>query len=617
MSPALIFTVWIIRLTLVTSVWNSPGSLLANSCKYCAVGEHNNTLFLIGGQVDGMEPITEYQFSTTHALNFISQNLVNLTLDLYGYGQTYTQQDEMVYMLYPTDGIQPSSITKIATFNMKTHQLTDNWMELTLQTKVDYYGCLASFANYLYIAGGAARWGPTHATLQILDLTTYEWIQNAPSLQDARSSSSCLVHNNILWIFGGAVIGGDKVQTNERINIIDITQNTWNYTAPLTIGITGSRAAVLKDMIYIIGGTHAGSNQQRWDVHVLDTNTETMSVSAELLAYPIIFCSVYVLNDIIYVFGGTSYGSYSDKWMYYTLPTVAPTTEPTSATPTSSPIPGPTYTPTPEPTTTANPSKTPTADPVTKDSAVNPKTSASNAIESSISPQIVNRKNPTPEPDTVVLNLLLGAFVSIAIIVVLYVLLNCYFHRKKKMKEHVVDLVVEHVDGQVQHEMMNTHVSQLIQQEMDFERDLVVSWITNAVKLPQYVDMFVSQGYDCMRAIQAIRTRDELTSLGVKLPGHQILILAEIDKIQGTEFMTKGQTKGNARISQSENNEDPSLEKMQGTVEGVYNDNGNKADKQLTVEGDVGYQTQRCTDFEQHTGADRLLWENPTHGFIS
>eukprot|EP01084_Bolivina_argentea_P158238 275670_1 len=78
------------------------------------------------------------------------------------------------------------------------------------------------------------------------------------------------------------------------------------------------------------------------------------------------------------------------------------------------------------------------------------------------------------------------------------------------------------------------------QVEVDFERDLVMQWLIHTVKLPQYAETFFGQGYEDMRAIQAINSREQLARCGIKLDGHQTLIMAEIAALQGAQFGTRG-----------------------------------------------------------------------------
>eukprot|EP01083_Nonionella_stella_P030586 83837_1 len=76
------------------------------------------------------------------------------------------------------------------------------------------------------------------------------------------------------------------------------------------------------------------------------------------------------------------------------------------------------------------------------------------------------------------------------------------------------------------------------QEEIDHERHLVVQWLRYTVKLPQYTDMFLTNGFDNMRAIQAIKSKEELARCGIEMRGHQTLILAEIYKARAVASNT-------------------------------------------------------------------------------
>eukprot|EP01083_Nonionella_stella_P090281 252238_1 len=70
----------------------------------------------------------------------------------------------------------------------------------------------------------------------------------------------------------------------------------------------------------------------------------------------------------------------------------------------------------------------------------------------------------------------------------------------------------------------------------NLDEDLVISWLTETVRLPQYAQLFVDQGYDSMRAVQRIQGKSELCALGVEVAGHQTLIEREIKEIQDIDF---------------------------------------------------------------------------------
>eukprot|EP01083_Nonionella_stella_P039971 108702_1 len=101
------------------------------------------------------------------------------------------------------------------------------------------------------------------------------------------------------------------------------------------------------------------------------------------------------------------------------------------------------------------------------------------------------------------------------------------------------DTAAMHKDVQTNVVPVNSGGWTVPQAEIDFERDLVVQWLRHTVKLPQYTQNLFNEGYDNMRAVQAINSRQELARCGIKPSGHQTLILSEIAGLQGTQFGTK------------------------------------------------------------------------------
>eukprot|EP01083_Nonionella_stella_P271075 918241_1 len=68
----------------------------------------------------------------------------------------------------------------------------------------------------------------------------------------------------------------------------------------------------------------------------------------------------------------------------------------------------------------------------------------------------------------------------------------------------------------------------------DFDRSLLVSWLENEVKLPQYLSKFLTNGYDNLRAIKMITNESQLANIGITKLGHQMLILEAIRKVDLT-----------------------------------------------------------------------------------
>ena len=58
-------------------------------------------------------------------------------------------------------------------------------------------------------------------------------------------------------------------------------------------------------------------------------------------------------------------------------------------------------------------------------------------------------------------------------------------------------------------------------------------WMISVVKLPQYLDVFIENGFDDLSLIQMMRSND-LEDLGIDKKGHRLKIMREIDKLTGS-----------------------------------------------------------------------------------
>merc|ERR1712242_694928 len=59
----------------------------------------------------------------------------------------------------------------------------------------------------------------------------------------------------------------------------------------------------------------------------------------------------------------------------------------------------------------------------------------------------------------------------------------------------------------------------------------VQEWLKNKVKLPQYFQVFMLQGFDELEAIKDV-TKDDLVAMGIDKVGHQRKILKQTELIQ-------------------------------------------------------------------------------------
>eukprot|EP01083_Nonionella_stella_P250582 865392_1 len=78
---------------------------------------------------------------------------------------------------------------------------------------------------------------------------------------------------------------------------------------------------------------------------------------------------------------------------------------------------------------------------------------------------------------------------------------------------------------------MGSHeMHRVVPHDVDFEREIVASWLRNTVQLPQ--------GFENMEYIQCIADQDDLRKLGIKMAGHRTKILGEIKLLRDTQFVT-------------------------------------------------------------------------------
>eukprot|EP01083_Nonionella_stella_P164431 544167_1 len=338
------------------SQWISPSSTLPNTNHGMVVGVHNGTIFILGGSYSAssytvpLTQMTEFQIETETFIP-MTQTLPN---DVEAWGQIWSQLDEMMYMIVGST---------LSTFNMITKQYTNAWIDLNADVG-GKDGCLAAVNDQIFVTGGYVN-DQSIDTLQVLNVTSLQWISNTPSMQTKRCDHACVVHYNYLWVFGGWNEIISALKTNERIDITDITSNQWDFIGGLSDVAYAFRAVAWQQSVFVTGGYQGNTNNIYLDtVHVADGITGEVVLAPERLVYKVIAPGIVSIHNVIYLFGGSnSVSGYVDTWMRYgQLPTIMPTSVPTTADPTTpAPI---TADPTSSAPTTDNPT---TANPTTAD----------------------------------------------------------------------------------------------------------------------------------------------------------------------------------------------------------------------------------------------------------
>merc|ERR1719242_1858256 len=69
----------------------------------------------------------------------------------------------------------------------------------------------------------------------------------------------------------------------------------------------------------------------------------------------------------------------------------------------------------------------------------------------------------------------------------------------------------------------------------DFERMEVLEWLDD-IGLGAYYKLFIQIGYDSMKSIRAIESKQELHDLGVSIHGHRNVLIEEIEAMKGEKI---------------------------------------------------------------------------------
>eukprot|EP01083_Nonionella_stella_P299152 1015126_1 len=201
--------------------WVSPASRLPYADDQMVVASYNDIIFILGG---AMNPSPNFNQMIEYHMDTDTFVLLNETLSrpLIALAQSWGQLEETIYMM-------DQSGNYLNTFNMMTKQFTSSWQN------IPYFqsdACLAVSNNLIFVTGGVI--GSATDQLQVLNLTSSQWIGTVPAMQQVRKEHACVAHESYLWVFGGVFFFGEGLfvhypVNNERISITNIASNQWEY----------------------------------------------------------------------------------------------------------------------------------------------------------------------------------------------------------------------------------------------------------------------------------------------------------------------------------------------------------------------------------------------------
>eukprot|EP01083_Nonionella_stella_P155165 500924_1 len=442
-------------------------------------------------------------------------------------------------------------------------------------------------------------------TLDISPLPTttgLSWATLSGKLSTPRWILRSVVDGTDIYVIGGAITDGNVWLGD--VQVIDTVSGTCQVVDTLVSAAVGPACIFVDDaVIYALGGSYdpgpplVGDDRYQYTLlhptrrpTTKPTNPTTSDPTRNPTSNPTNPTTSDPTTSADPTFDPTRNPTRNPSVSPTENPTLRPITSnpikyPTSNPTTSDPITSdPTRNPTTNPTT-SNPTRKPTTNPITSEETRNP---TANPLTSdptrkstknpSVSPTeniITSSSNPTLSPTTfdqtfaptkettvnyhvsstqttvlendippnvnhrgIQLQLLIFAIILGILVCCCFDTCLCYKYFKHKKKKKI-----ENSMSNIQ--MRNAHEMHAISSiDNDFGREMLASWLRFTVQLPQYIHLFISQGYDTMQAAQSIESEDDLRAIGIKHRSHQRLILVEIEKLQQTDFVAKGITHG-------------------------------------------------------------------------
>eukprot|EP01083_Nonionella_stella_P225288 801127_1 len=322
--------------------------------------------------------------------------------ELYSYSNGVALIDNLLYFI----GCNPSP--KI--FDISTNSWPDT---SSIAPNGETDACLANNATHLFYVGGVLT-EENGDTLQIYDIAQNTWTTEPITMPEIAglqyAYQMCLMHENILYVFGGSTIPyGDLPGSKDEVFLSNIytwqRETGWEDIGNLPAAIITGRASKhpSDNNIWITGG-YDGSNIQN-TIYQFNIDTKTITntyyMPTDLDGHTADF-----IGDDLYTFGGyDAPGGATDLTQVCTglVTTVAPSLQPSNPPtyPTKQPT---TYQPThPTQSPSDTPSRSPTNQPTTyTDQPTHPSQSPTRGPTQSPSdtpsPSSASTDNPTVSP---------------------------------------------------------------------------------------------------------------------------------------------------------------------------------------------------------------------------
>eukprot|EP01083_Nonionella_stella_P165852 552860_1 len=316
-----IFT-WIINcIHVIQCAWMQSNVKLPKHADEPAVGSYGNQVYIFG---DYANPRQLLRYNVRN--NTFADDGDVVGWNTTGKAQSWQQYANMLYMI---------TYNTLSVYDFDSNQFINHWKNISFPRKSEReiwegsseLSCLVVTDTFIFIIGGSdASDSTTMNDVQILSLLTYNWTFS--NMIQARRSLSCAFDHlrHTLYAISGLQDDDAHLNSIEMTNINGMEQQSWTMlNDTLTDACFGTRALAHSDSnsVFIIGGhNNEGDNVISINtVHVINTITNTVSVSPERLPYKVTTTGAIIVDNIIYCFGGWNevIDNALDTWIYYRI----------------------------------------------------------------------------------------------------------------------------------------------------------------------------------------------------------------------------------------------------------------------------------------------------------
>ena len=183
--------------------------------------------------------------------------------------------DDKIFVFGGFDGEQ--YLKTIEVYSEKTKRW--EMMKVTMKTGRSYMG-VAVIGDLIFIIGGWNERGFVEK-VEVMNTKT-QTMETFTRIPTGRSGMGVgVVDDRFIWTFGG-FYGDDKVV--DVIEMCDIKTGEWKtLNVKMTFPRVDSRAVVVNDKIWIIGGKSSTTSEPVKEVEVIDTKTMTWTIAPSMI----------------------------------------------------------------------------------------------------------------------------------------------------------------------------------------------------------------------------------------------------------------------------------------------------------------------------------------------